>query len=209
MRTAMRTQRGSTLLVVMIFLLIFGIMTASAFRGSLTSAQAIGNMQWRNEAITAANDAIDRVLSSADFAIKTAQVTQDVNAAPFPLDVNGDGVTDISVSFPAVTQPDATGTPVTRAGPRCLRAEPIPAAKLDPSLPADLGCFGSSSAGSSGLGVGTAGGGVSTVTQSPSLCSNTEWSITVRAVDAVTNTRVDVVQGVGVRVPTTAIPTCD
>lgn len=201
----MRAQRGSTLLVVMIFLLVFGMMTAAAFRGSMTSVQAIGNMQWRNEAITAANDAIDRLLSTADFAINTAVVTQAVNAAPFPLDINGDGVTDISVSLPPVPRdvgPD-------RPGPRCLRAEPIPSAQLNPSLPADLGCFGSSSSGSSGLGVATAGGGTATVTQSPSLCSNTEWSITVRAVDAVTNTRVDVVQGVGVRVPTTAIPTCD
>jgi hypothetical protein len=203
----MRAQRGSVLLVVMIFLLVFGMMTAAAFRGSMTSVQAIGNMQWRNEAITAANDAIDRLLSTADFATNTAVVTQGVNAAPFPLDINGDGVTDISVNFPPVPRdvgPD-------RPGPRCLRAEPIPAAQLNPSLPADLGCFGSSSSGSSGLGIaaGAGGTGTATVTQSPSLCSNTEWSITVRAVDAVTNTRVDVVQGVGVRVPTTAIPTCD
>lgn len=200
----MRAQRGSTLLVVMIFLLIFGIMTAAAFRGSLTSVQAIGNMQWRDEAITAANDAIDRLLSTADFATKTAVVTEAVNAAPFPLDANGDGVTDVRVSFPVVTRDG-----VARAGPRCVRAEPIPPAELNPSLPADLGCFGSSSSGSPGLGIGTTGGGTSTVAQSPSLCSNTEWSITVRAVDTVTNTSVDVVQGVGVRVPTTAVPTCD
>jgi len=212
MTTRMRAQRGSVLLVVMIFLLVFGMMTAATFRGSMTSVQAIGNMQWRTEAINAANDAIDRVLSSADFATNTAVVTKNVNDAPLPLDVNGDGVTDISVSFPAVTQAGATGLPVTRAGPRCLRAEPIPTSQLNPSLPADLGCFGSSASGNSGLGVATGPGGTggtATVTQSPSLCSNTEWSITVRAVDAVTNTQVDVVQGVGVRVPTTAIPTCD
>ena len=201
----MRAQRGSVLLVVMIFLLVFGMMTAAAFRGSMTSVQAIGNMQWRNEAITAANDAIDRLLSTADFATNTAVVTQAVNDAPFPLDINGDGVTDISVSFPPVPRDAGANRP----GPRCLRAEPIPAAQLNPSLPADLGCFGSSSSGSSGLGVATGTGGTATVTQSPSLCSNTEWSITVRATDPVTNTQVDVVQGVGVRVPTTAIPTCD
>jgi hypothetical protein len=200
-----RSQRGSTLLVVMIFLLIFGILASSAFRGSLTSAQAIGNMQWRNEAITAANDAIDRLLSTADFATNTATVTANVNLAPFVLDANGDGVNDISVTLPPVPRdvgPD-------RPGPRCLRAEPIPTKDLDPAVAADVGCFGSGSAGSSGLGIGTAGGGTSTVLQSPSLCSNTEWTIQVRAVDAVTNTSVDVVQGVGVRVPTTAVPTCN
>jgi type II secretory pathway pseudopilin PulG len=201
---AMRAQRGSTLLVVMIFLLVFGMMTAAAFRGSMTSVQAIGNMQWRSEAITAANDAIDRLLSTADFATNTAVVTSQVNAAPFQVDINGDGVNDIGVSLPVVTIDG-----VARAGPRCQRAEPIPTVNLDPTLPADLGCFGSGSSGSSGLGVATAGGGVSTVAQSPSLCSNTEWTIAVRAVDAVTNTSVDVVQGVGVRVPTTAVPTCN
>lgn len=197
-------QRGSTLLVAMILLLIFAIMAAASFRGSLTSVQAIGNMQWRTEAITAANDAIDRLLSTADFATNTAIITQQVNAAPFQVDINGDGVNDIATSLPVVTVDG-----VARAGPRCLRAEPIPAKDLDPALAADLGCFGSSTSSSSGLGVETAGGGTGTVTQAPSLCSNTEWSITVRAADAVTNTRVDVVQGVGVRVPTTSIPACN
>jgi Tfp pilus assembly protein PilV len=199
----MRAQRGSTLLVVMIFLLIFGMMTAAAFRGSLTSAQAIGNMQWRNEAITAANDAIDRLLSTADFATKAAATTAAVNTAPFQVDVNGDGVNDISTSLPVVTVDG-----VAKAGPRCRRAAPIPTKDLDPTLDADKGCFGSSSSASAGLGIDV-GTGVGTVVQSPSLCSNTEWSITVRAVDAVTNTSVDVVQGVGVRVPTTAVPVCD
>jgi hypothetical protein len=98
---------------------------------------------------------------------------------------------------------------VARAGPRCLRAAPILTSELNPSLAADLGCFSSSSASSSGLGTATAGGGTATVTSSPSLCSNTEWTITVQAVDGVTNTSVNVVQGVGVRVPTTAIPVCN
>jgi len=199
-----RAQHGSVLLVAMILLLIFGVMAAASFRGSLTSVKAIGNMQWRSEAITAANDAIDRLLSTADFATNTAIVTQAVNAAPFQVDINGDGVNDIATSLPVVTVDG-----VARAGPRCLRAEPIPSTALDPTLAADLGCFGTSGSGAPGLGVETAGGGTATVTQAPSLCSNTEWSITVRAVDAVTNTRVDVVQGVGVRVPTTAIPVCN
>jgi hypothetical protein len=206
MRASSQAQRGSTLLVVMIFLLLFGIMAASSFRGSLTSAKAIGNMQWRNEAIAAANDAIDRLLSTADFATNTKTTTDAVNGAPFQVDINGDGVNDIAVNLPVVTQDG-----VARAGPRCSRSTPIPSTALDPSLPADLGCFGSASSSSSGLGVatGATGTGTGTVQQSPSLCSDTEWSIRVRAIDAVTNTTVDVVQGVGVRVPTTDVPTCN
>jgi type II secretory pathway pseudopilin PulG len=199
-----QAQRGSTLLVAMIFLLIFAIMAAATFRGSMTSVQAIGNMQWRSEAIGAANDAIDRLLSTADFATNTAVTTEVVIKTPFKLDANGDGVNDISVTLPVVTRDG-----VARAGPRCLRAEPIPQKDLNPALPADVGCFGSNAGGSAGLGEEKEAGGTSTVVQSPSLCANTEWSITVRATDAVTNTQVDVVQGVGVRVPTTAVPTCD
>jgi hypothetical protein len=199
-----RRQRGSVLLVAMVMLLTAAIIAAAAFRGSITSAQAIGNMQWRNEAIAAANDAIDRLLSTADFATNAAATTTAVNAAPFQVDINGDGVNDIATSLPVVTVDG-----VAKAGPRCLRAEPIPTKDLDPTLASDRGCFGTSSSGSSGLGLDLGGGATGTVTQSPSLCSNTEWSITVRATDTVTNTNVDIVQGVGVRVPTTAVPICD
>ncbi len=202
-RSARRHQQGSLLLVAMIMLLTAALLTATALRGSLTSTQAIGNMQWRAEAVAAANEGIDRLLSSADFATNTAVVTKQVNDAPFQVDINGDGVNDIETSLPEVTIDG-----VTRAGPRCLRAEPIPTLELDPDNANDLGCFGTSGSGNSGLGVLT-GGAVGTVQQSPSLCANTEWSIRVRATDAVTNTSVDVVQGVGVRVPTTAVAVCN
>lgn len=198
-RTLARHQQGSVLLVAMIMLLMAAILTAAMFRGSLTSAQAISNMQWRSEAVTAANDAIDRLLSSADFATKTDVVVNQVTLAPFQLDANGDGVNDIAVSFPT-TLPDKT--PIAKPGPVCLRQQPIPAKDLDPAVAADLACFNSSAGGNQGLGIGTAGGSATALAQSPSLCSNTEWSIRVRATDAVTNTSVDVVQGVAVRVNT-------
>ncbi len=47
-------------------------MALSIFRGALTSSQAIGNMQWRNEAISAANETIDLLLSEARVATDTA-----------------------------------------------------------------------------------------------------------------------------------------
>ena len=131
----------------MIFLLIFAIMAAAAFRGSLTSVQAIGNMQWRSEAIAAANDAIDRLLSTAAFATDAALIDRSRSMpAPFQVDINGDGVNDIATSLPVVTVDG-----VAKAGPRCLRAEPIPTKDLDPTLAADMGCFGSSSSASSAL----------------------------------------------------------
>jgi hypothetical protein len=196
-------ERGSALVVSLIFLLIFLIMALAVYRGSLTSAQVIGNMQWRNEAIASANVAIDSLLSSARIATEADDVTLEVNTAPFQYDANADGKTDVTVNFPPVTLDG-----LTRPGPRCLRAAPVPVAKLDPDKEEDAGCFVSSSAG--GLAVEGAGG-TSAISGSSavSLCSNSEWTMTVRATDPTTNTNVDVVQGFAVRVPTVAIPVCN
>ena len=196
-------ERGSALVVSLIFLLIFLIMALAVYRGSLTSAQVIGNMQWRNEAIASANVAIDSLLSSARIATEADDVTLEVNTAPFQYDANADGKTDVTVNFPPVTLDG-----LTRPGPRCLRAAPVPVAKLDPDKEEDAGCFVSSSAG--GLAVEGAGG-TSAISGSSavSLCSNSEWTMTVRATDPTTNTSVDVVQGFAVRVPTVSIPVCN
>jgi len=196
-------ERGSALVVSLIFLLIFLIMALAVYRGSLTSAQVIGNMQWRNEAIASANVAIDSLLSSARIATEADDVTLEVNTTPFKYDANADGKTDVTVNFPPVTLDG-----LTRPGPRCLRAAPVPVAKLDPEKQEDAGCFVSSSAG--GLAVEGAGG-TSAISGSSavSLCSNSEWTMTVRATDPTTNTSVDVVQGFAVRVPTVAIPVCN
>lgn len=203
-KTLARKERGATLLVTLVFLLIFAALTAAIYRNSLSSAQAIGNMQWRNESISAANDAIDRLLSNADFAKNPTLVTETVNKTPFAYDANGDGVNDIQVSFPEVTIDG-----VTRAGPRCVRAEPIPNKDLDPLVEEDRNCLGSADP---NLGFSQAtlvGTGSRPTAGSSSVCANTEWTVTVRATDALTNTSVDVVQGVGVRTWTSAVTTCN
>jgi type II secretory pathway pseudopilin PulG len=191
-----RCQRGATLITAMVFMLIFAIMAAAALRNSMSSVQAISNMQWRSESVAAANDAIDRVLSSADFATKTDSVTAEVVAAPYTVDINGDSVADIKVTFPTVT---IAG--VSKAGPRCIRYRPVPAASLDPDLPSDRGCYGSASGDATGLGVVAPSGASATpVNSSQSMCADTQWAIPVRATDEVTNTSVDVTQGASVRV---------
>jgi Tfp pilus assembly protein PilV len=191
-RISSRGQRGSTLIIAMVFLLLFAALAASAMRSSMSNVQAISNMQWRNESVAAANDAIDRVLSSTDFATKTPTVAAQV----YQVDINGDGVNDVKVDFPVVT---IAG--VAKAGPRCLRQRSVPPANLDPNVASDRGCFGSSSGDASGLGVesGTSGGAIA-VDTTQSICADTQWVIPVRATDEVTHTSVDVAQGVSVRV---------
>jgi hypothetical protein len=154
-------------------------------------------LQWRNEAVNAANDVIDRLLSSPDFAKQASVVTEQIQAAPPQTDANGDGVADIKVTFPEVTIEG-----VKARGPRCLRHKPVPDMSLNPLDDQDAVCLGSRDPNNSGVGIVAASGSGSGTTKSaePSLCANTEWSITVQADDAVTNTQVQVTQGVGVRV---------
>jgi len=196
-------QKGSILLVAIIFLVFFTLVAISIFKGSLTSVQSIGNMQWRAESIAASNDAIDRILSKADAFQTPDTFTQKVIAAPYAYDVNGDGVNDIDVTFPVVTFDG-----ISRAGPRCMRIEPIPTSNLDPGKPEDVNCMGSSGS-SGGLVQNDGGGSVEFIAPSMSLCANSEWSVAVRATDRVTNTTVDVVQGVGLRVLTTTVNSCN
>lgn len=189
-----RTQQGATLLVALIFLLIFAVMAASALSGSMTSARSIGNSQWRNEAVNAANDAIDRLISSIEFAERASTVTARMVEQPLHTDVNGDQNPDVVVTFPEVT----TGGTTAR-GPRCLRARPVLETSLNPDNPQDTVCYGGADPNGTGVGTADASGGGTTKTTDPGMCSNTEWSITVQADDVVTNTSATVTQGVGVR----------
>lgn len=200
-RARMADQRGISLIMALVFLLIFAVMAASMFRSSLTSVQAIGNMQNRDQVVSAANDAIDKLLSNTDFANKYLTIGDDTAKTPYSLDVDGDGSTDIKVSF--VPEGAANGRP------HCLRLEPIPNSNLNQDDPADIPCMDSNTSGNSGLAVATAGGGVTTVTQNLAKCSNTEWTLAMRATDQVTNASADVVQGVGVRVRTSTVTACD
>lgn len=61
-----RAQRGATLIVGLIMLVLLTLVVTSAFMLSTGNLKAVGNMQFRNEAAAAANKAIEQVLGS-DF----------------------------------------------------------------------------------------------------------------------------------------------
>lgn len=58
------TQRGAALVVGMIMLLLITVMLITALNLGTTNFRAVSNMQFRNEAIAAANAAIEQVISS-------------------------------------------------------------------------------------------------------------------------------------------------
>lgn len=85
------SQRGATLIVALIMLLLFTLMVSSAFTMSGTNLKAVANMQSREEAIAAANMAVE-ILASGDFSSTPA-------ASSTTIDLNNDGVTDYTVQI--------------------------------------------------------------------------------------------------------------
>lgn len=119
----MRNQRGLTLFVAMIILVMITLLVVSAFRVSNTNLKIVGSMQGRQEAVASGQAAIEQVLSSGFFTENPAIVA----ATPINIDVNGD------------TTPDFT---VTMAQPRCVRTAPV--VMGNPPTQLQLDCAGSS-----------------------------------------------------------------
>ena len=82
-------QRGAALLVGLIMLVLITLMVTSAFTLSTTNLKSVGNMQAKNEAIAAANQAIEQVLGSP---FTDSPAAEDVN-----VDINNDGINDYTV----------------------------------------------------------------------------------------------------------------
>jgi Tfp pilus assembly protein PilX len=174
-------QRGATLIVSLIMLVLITLLAVSSFSLGKGNVQIVGNMQQRNQAFAAAQQAVAITISSAQF---TATPT---NALPVPcgaantvcVSVNGDGGNDVDV---LVT-------------PTCDAIQPIPVTQLDFTNPNDAGCL---------IGSGQ-DFGVTGAANNNSMCSNSVWDIQASATDQLTGANFVVDQGVAVRVPSTTI----
>lgn len=85
------SQRGVTLVVGLIMLVLITLMVTTAFTLSNTNLKSVGNMQARDEAIAAANTAIEQVLSSP---FTSAPAAESIN-----VDINNDNTADYTVNF--------------------------------------------------------------------------------------------------------------
>lgn len=180
-------QRGFTLLVGLIMLVLLTLIAVATFRLGLTQATVVANSQYRNEGIGAAQQAIDVVINSSNFSLNPAAAIPQSNcsgggANSLCVDTNGDGTSDFKVTL--------------SPQPRCVKAAIIPASSLDLNNPDDLACavatqqdFGLMKSGASGN----------------SLCADSTWEVTANAVDDATATNVTVAQGVSVRIPATSM----
>lgn len=106
-------QRGATLVVGLIMLLLLTLMISSAFTLSGSNLKAVGNLQAREEATAAANIALEQVLGSP--------FTTAPSAETILVDINNDGASDYTAEI---------------ATPVCIRAtvaDPAPPSSV--SLP--------------------------------------------------------------------------
>lgn len=102
-----RSQQGATLVIALVMLLMLMLMVGSAYTLSGANLKAVGNMQFRNEAIAAADVGLQRVIGSAFTGSPTAE-QQDV-------DINNDGTKDYTVSMEAPVCMSVKRSPSTSA----------------------------------------------------------------------------------------------
>lgn len=113
--TPLRHQRGATLIVGLIMLVLITLVVSSAFMLSTTNLKAVGNMQYREEAIAAANAAIEEVISSDAIFFAPAARTVAVGdytvnvAAPACLYVADVAIATSNDANPNVHSEDASG----------------------------------------------------------------------------------------------------
>jgi hypothetical protein len=183
-----RRDRGVTLIVVLIFLVLITLFSVSALRASTTNLRVTQNMAVRQEATGAAQAAIEATISTPAFQAASAAVASTLN-----VDVDGDNVNDYAVT---VTPADT-----------CSKIRPLLNVELPVNTatglpqPAWIRCdsgSGGSAAGSGSGGAGLIEGGPTTGATGTSYCVETHWNVEATVTDARTGVAITVDQGVAV-----------
>lgn len=87
-------QRGATLIVGMIMLVVITVMVVSAFKLSTTNLKAVGNMQFHDQALAAAHTVIENELEAAFYNNVGALVN-----ATRTVDIDNNGSADFRVTI--------------------------------------------------------------------------------------------------------------
>lgn len=124
-------QRGATLFVGLIMLLLLTLHAIAALHTGTTQLRIAGNVQDRRSAEAAAETAIGALISSPVFPDDPAGTASTVRS----IDIDGNGSVDFDVALVA----------------QCRSARALPPALIDPLAIDDIGCVGSSALGSSAL----------------------------------------------------------
>jgi Tfp pilus assembly protein PilX len=188
MKLGIRRQRGTTLIVALIMLVLLTLFAVSSLNTANTNLKVVGNMQQKTEALHAAQQTIESVLSTPQFIANPANAVAVPCGAPNTMctDVTGDSVPEFTTTLIA---PEGATTPNQ---PTCVTVRAIKNEDLVLSNPEDLGC-----AAGQQQQFGVAG-----AVSGDSLCANTVWEVRARTVSTTSSATVTLTQGVGVRVST-------
>jgi PilX N-terminal len=194
MTHGIRSQRGTTLIVALIMLVLLTLFAVSSFNTANTNLKVVGNMQQKNEALNAAQAAIETVISTPQFIANPANAVASPcgSANTLCADVTGDSVADFTTTLVGPDYPTGPHQPT------CVTVRPIKNQELVLTNPEDLGCAAGQQAGAAGVAGAMSG---------DSLCANTVWEIKARTVSSLSGATVIVTQGVGVRVSSDAAGT--
>jgi Tfp pilus assembly protein PilX len=178
MRSMQKRQRGITLFMAMIMLVVLTLAAVTAFNLGSSSMQIVGNFQHRNDGLAAAQEAIEQALSTTRLVQAPGAIflTPCSGANTTCVDVNGDGTNDVTVALVPT--------------PTCVMAYIIKSGQLNYDTVDGQKC-------SVGPPVGT--GGIKGVPTGNSLCANSIWEVRAEATDNATQSKVTVVEGVSVR----------
>jgi Tfp pilus assembly protein PilX len=172
----LRRQDGMTLIMGLIMLIVLTLLALTSFSLGKSNLIVVSNMQQRDQNIAAARALIEEVLSNGKFHETPANAV--INPCDGPnsrcLDVNGDGVNDVTVRM---------------ATPICVKSRILKNTELnivrEPECFADPGSFGS---------------GMENRPAGNSQCADSTWELNVTATDNLTAAAVTVTQGVAARV---------
>lgn len=194
MTSGMRRQRGATLIIALIMLVLLTLFAVSSFNTAQTNVKVVGNMQQKAEALNAAQQAIETVVSTPQFIANPANAvaTPCGTANTLCTDVTGDGVADFTATLIGPDYPTGPHQPT------CVMVRVIKNQELNVLNPEDLGCAAGQQSGAAGVAGAMTG---------DSLCANTVWEIRARAVSSSSGATATVTQGVGVRVSSDAAGT--
>lgn len=173
-------QRGATLVIALIMLVLLTLFALSAMNTGTSNLKIVGNMQSRTEAMSAAQEAVETVISTPLFIANPANAVLNPCGAANTIctDINGDGTSDYTTRL--------------NPQPSCVAKQVIKVSELDLANTDDVGCT-----------TGQAQTfGVSGASTGDSLCANTVWEITAETTGALSGASATVTQGVGVRIST-------
>ncbi len=178
MKQMICVQRGMTLVIALVMLILLTLFAVTALNTGTTNLKVVGNMQARSEALGAAQQTVETVISTPNFISNPANAVVNPcgTANTVCTDINGDGVNDY--------------TTVLTPQPSCVFVRPIKIVELNLANTEDLGCAAGQAQQF----------GVTGSVNGDSLCANTVWEVTAATTAVASGAKATVTQGVGVRV---------